>query len=282
MIERKIVHGKLKGFQNRNSRTLQQVTFMYTHQIEFLLDRKPSDDISDMAFEHLCTLRMNGQVCGREWSLYLNNNHYIAVVLSPERHSLSPKFNGRFVTKNLEKLRENGVVTSNHVLGKNTQGADPCRCKNPSAYVVYTDYVSLESPVRCLDCFNPVPLYKLPTMPSEEYNELISWQSDYQACDGLQMNCSTLEKAATRQISDVQSSLSKSGRAHCQTLEKLVVKPFFYYLYRAHARNLSAEKKHLCPSCKKPWYLETALHSLFHFKCDHCHLVANLAWEIQK
>ncbi len=249
---------------------------MFVHQIEFLLPKKPSEELSDMVFAYLCSLRMNGQVAGREWSLYFNNNRYISVVMTPERDSLKSKWNGFYVKQSLEKLHENKIVTSSQMLAEDTQSLKPCRCKNSSAYVLHTDYLTLESPVHCLDCFQPIPLYKLPKMPSKEYYELISWASDYKSCDSLQMNCQNLERAATRQISDVNSSLSKAGRAHCKTLETLTGKPFYYHLYRSYNGKLALEKKRVCPSCGGQWYLEKPLHRFFDFKCDKCLLLSNL------
>jgi predicted nucleic acid-binding Zn ribbon protein len=253
---------------------------MYVQQIIFSFSNGIPDDMSDTAHGYLGALRMNGQIHGREWGIYAFGNQCIATVLTPESDSLAQAFNGQHVKKALTNAETRGAVINTDMLAKDIEGAQTCRCKNPSGYILYTTYLSLESPVRCLDCFGSVPLYTFPVMPSGEFYEIICWQSNYQACDSLQMNCTVLEKSTTRQLSDVQSQLSVSGRQHCKTLQSLVGKPFYYYLYRANARSLTSEKKRLCPSCGQPWHLEDRLHSIFQFKCDRCRLVSNLAWNI--
>ena len=254
---------------------------MHIQQLEFLSDgRKTLNEVSELAFEYLCSLRMNGQICGKEWPLYFDGNRCIAIVLMPEQDSLDSRFNSRYVTDRLAKLSDGGVVITSHSIGDDIRSAERCTCTNRSGYVLYTSYVSLESPVKCLDCFAPIPLYELPVLASGEYYEIICWQSDFQCCDSLQMNCATLERSATRQISELDSSLSVAGRKLCTTLSELSGKPFYYYLYRAHGRGLASEKKRVCPSCGEYWYIPERLHSIFHFKCDHCRLLSNLAWNI--
>jgi predicted nucleic acid-binding Zn ribbon protein len=89
------------------------------------------------------------------------------------------------------------------------------------------------------------------------------------------MNCRTLERAATRQISDPTSRLSQQGRAICQQIEALTGKPTYYHLYRSTGRRRSAELKRVCPACRQPWLLDQPWHS-FDFKCETCRLVSML------
>ena len=254
---------------------------MHVHRIEL---HCPSDQSPETTIEHavalLGALRMNGQVCGGEWPIYTERSNCIAIVLAPEKESLDPKLHGEYVTKIVRQGEALGIKLTFATVAEDSCSAKTCSCSNSSGYVLFTNYLSLESPVRCLDCFLPVPLYRFPTMPSGEYYDVICWQSDYHSCDQLQMNCSVLERATTRQMSDPGSSLSKAGRENCRLLESLSGKPFYYYLYRAHARSVKSEKERRCPSCGQPWYLETELHSLFHYKCDQCRLLSNFAWNI--
>lgn len=256
---------------------------MYVHRIEF----SPGDDqlpekTLDLADGFLAALRMNGQICGAEWPIYLHEGRYAALVLAPEQESLEPRFHGKSVKKRAHEGEALGISITSVAVAEDCNSAEPCSCRDPSGYVLFTTFLSLESPVRCLDCFLPVPLYRLPVTPSEEYYEVICWNSDYQSCDRLQMNCTVLERAATRELSDLRSNLSKAGRDNCSILARLSGKPFYYYLYRGHGRSVGAEKKRLCPSCGQPWYLETSLHSLFHFKCDQCRLLSNFAWNLSR
>jgi predicted nucleic acid-binding Zn ribbon protein len=262
------------------SRKNAEVFLMYVQQIIFSFSNAIPDDISDMAHGYLGALRMNGQIQGREWSIRAVDHQCVATVLTPESDSLAQTFNGQYVKKALIEAEARGAAITTQVIGQDIEGAQTCSCKNPSAYILYTTFLSLESPVRCLDCFKPVPLYTFPVMPSGEFYEIICWNSNYQACDLLQMNCTVLERSTTRQLTDFKSQLSVSGTQHCETLSSLVSKPFYYYLYHPNARSLTSEKKRLCPSCGQHWYLEEGLHSIFRFKCDRCRLVSNLAWNI--
>lgn len=256
---------------------------MHVHRIEL---RCPADQLLrttvKLVEDLLGTLRMNGQVCGAEWPIYTEGNSCTAIALAPEEGSLNPKLHGEHVMRRIRQGEALGIIFTFAAMAEDCSGVEACSCHNSSGYVLFTNYLSLESPVRCLDCFLPVPLYRFPVMPSGEYYEVICWQSDYRSCDQLQMNCAVLERAATRQMSDLGSNLSKAGRESCRVLEDLSGKPFYYYLYRAHARSAKSEKERRCPSCGQPWHLETALHSLFHYKCDQCRLLSNFAWNLSR
>lgn len=224
--------------------------------------------------------RMNGQVCGREWPVVDEANGYSSVVLVPERDSLEAGVNSSYAVAAIARAEAEGLRLTYQALGEDAESAPVCSCHSPSGYALFTTYLSLESPVRCMDCWHPVALYRLKPMASGEFYELIGWQSDYQSCDSLQMNCHVLERAATREISNFDSSLTTNGRAHCATLAASSGRPFYYYLYRGHGRSRRAELERLCPSCGGEWHLATRLHSLFDFKCDRCHLLSNVAFDV--
>ena len=143
---------------------------------------------------------MNGQVYGREWAIIDEGNGYSTVALSPERDSLESGFNSSYATAAIARAEAEGMQLVCQALGKDAESSPACSCQSPSGYALFTTYVSLESPIRCLDCFGPVALYRMKPMASGEFYELICWQSDYQSCDSLQMNCRVLERAATREI----------------------------------------------------------------------------------
>lgn len=254
---------------------------MYVHRVEFCGPAAlPQEKIVDFANNYLAALRMNGQICGSEWPIYIQDDRCVASVLTPTHQSLDHQYHGKYVKEKVCEAKTQAIAISSSLIAKDYDSAEVCTCHNPSGYILFTTYLSLESPVRCFDCFLPVPLYHLPAMPSGDYHELICWQSDYQSCDRLQMNCRILEKATTRQLSDFTSELSKAGKENCSVLTLLSGKPVYYYLYRAHGRSAGSEKKRICPSCGQPWYRETRLHSLFHYKCDQCRLLSNFAWNL--
>lgn len=224
---------------------------------------------------------MNGQICGREWPVVAEADGFSTVVLSPEAGAFEAGVNSRYATAAIVRAEEVGLQLAYEALGEDAESGLVCLCLNPGGYALFTSYVSLESPVRCMDCFHPVPLYRLKPMASEEFYELISWESNYQSCDRLQMDCTVLERAATREISSIDSNLTKLGRAHCATLAASSGRPFYYYLYRGHGRSHRTELKRRCPQCKGEWHLANSLHSLFDFKCDRCHLLSNIAFDMR-
>lgn len=255
---------------------------MHIHQIEFTLSTSlSSESISALINGYLAALRMNGQICGREWTVTSGVNKCIAQVNAPEQCSIDDRFASQFVKKAREAAETKGMMISSTTLGNSIDEARTCECKEPSAYALFTTYLSLESPIRCLDCFGPTPLYRFSPLASGEFYEVISWQSDYQSCDSLQMNCSVLERSATRQLSDLSSSLSKAGIAICKALSLSCGKPVYYYLYRANGRSAKSEKNRCCPSCGSKWQLDRPQHELFDFRCNKCLLLSNIAWNVK-
>jgi predicted nucleic acid-binding Zn ribbon protein len=141
--------------------------------------------------------------------------------------------------------------------------------------------LAFEPPLRCIGCNGIVALYRLPRPAKVEHSGMLFWASNYQACDTLQMNCTVGEQFGTRQMSDLRSSLSRSGVAVCKEIERLTGRPVYYYLHRASGRGRSAEVRRRCPSCRGSWLLNTALHGKFDFKCDKCHLLSNIGWNVR-
>ena len=149
------------------------------------------------------------------------------------------------------------------------------------SYILYTTYVSLESPIRCGDCFGGIPLYRLPATRDDEYGDIITWESDYKACDTLQMNCSTGERFGLSQLSKHDSSLAIRGREICNRITVTTGIPTYYYLLKSSGKGLKAEQARKCPSCKGEWLLQEPLHGLFNFQCDGCRLLSNIAWSVR-
>ncbi len=246
---------------------------------EHLLDR---EKISDAVNGLLGPLRMNGQICGREWPISLLPDGCRVIVLAPDKDAFDASHSNRYVRTALDKLADAGLSRPQITFsGEDVDGDQPCTCAVPAAYILFTNYLSLESPLNCADCFHHVPLYRIPRSAEDEYYNIILWQSDYQSCDSLQMNSSTLERAATRELSRFDSSLSRRGRNVCSEIAKQMGKPVYYYLYRYGGRSRTQECKRRCPSCGSAWLLDTPWHDLFDFRCDTCRLLSNIAWNVR-
>jgi predicted nucleic acid-binding Zn ribbon protein len=255
---------------------------MHVHRVFFERHAATADGAAESeAIDRLLgTWRRNGQVCGGEWPIAPEAHGYSVHVLTPEPDSLEARWNRRYVTEALAHVANVGLAMRVEAKGKDQASADACECPSPSAFVLFTTFVSLESSVRCLDCDRPVALHRFEPANGDEHADLIGWQSDYQSCDRLQMNCTVLERAATREMSAIDSALSRSGRALCDALAASSGRPFYYYLYRNGGRSRRAEAEGPCPGCGGDWKLAERLH-LFDFKCDRCRLLSNVSFSMR-
>ncbi len=252
-------------------------TIIFSFHRSFLLEK-----LADLLNGYLSALRMNGQVCGREWTSRLEKDKCCVFVNTPEPCALDERFFSEFVRKAVATAATDGVEITSQLVGESIEGAKLCSCTDPSGFALFTTFLSLESPIRCMDCFGVIPLYRFSPLQSGEFYEVICWQSDYQSCDRLQMNCSVLEEPATAQLSELDSSLTSTGRDICTTMSNATGKPFYYYLYRASGSDFFTEQQRRCPSCSGAWSTDRSIHNLFDFKCDHCHLLSNIAWDVKE
>jgi len=225
---------------------------------------------------------MNGQTLGNEWPIAKKRGHFLIYVMLPKKDSMEPVFHKKYVQRSIQALASAGLASPVvKIIGEDPYSASADNCKQRRSFILFTNYVSVESPLRCGDCFSPVPLYEIPATNDEDYCNVISWQSDYQSCDTLQMNCSTGERFGTSQISRLDSSLSKRGVEICAAIEKSTGVPTYYYLYRSNGRSSHQEQKRSCPSCGKSWLLDKQLHDRFDFLCETCRLLSNIAWNVR-
>jgi len=239
------------------------------------------DTVSHHLNDLLAALRMNGQIAGREWGLAKSNNSYITTILVPAEDAFHPAFDNHYVRQAKDALGRIGLSEPIlHCLGTDIDGLPVCACTPPPSYILYTNYLTLESPIRCGGCFNPIPLYHLPKLHDDSYYPLIRWQSDHQACDLLFMNSTVLERATHHEMSNLHSRLGQDGRASSQKIAQLSGVPTYYYLNKHHGKSRRLEELRMCPSCGNPWLLESAWH-LFDFRCEQCYLVSNIAWSVR-
>ena len=227
----------------------------------------------------LSTLRQNGQVLSREFLSTESRGTLKTCVLVPEADALSTSHDNKWAKQARVSLTRKGLTHFRvKVLGKDPTSLDTDGCASPNQYILFTNYLTMESPLRCGECFGPVPLYRVPpTYDDSEYYNIKTWEADYQACDTLQMNCSTGERFGIREMSEANSSLSRRGRGLCADIEKGTGKPVYYYLFRYVTRTTRAkEEARMCPICGGAWLLEESWH-IFDFKCESCRLVSTFA-----
>lgn len=257
---------------------------MYIARVFVQSKALPSQTVSSLLGGLLCAWRMNGQlqIQNRSWGIYAQDGIYSVEVLIPAIDALSTVHNSIYADKRLTEFQENGLpLPKIEILGREIECLAECTCVNRSAYILFNTYLSLESVVRCADCFNPIPLYTLPYIGSDEHYEIVNWAHAYECCDALQMGCVVLERSCMREMFDVHSNLSRTGLSISQQLAEQAGIPVYYYLYKHNGRSLRQETARKCPSCGEDWLLSEAWHDMFDFRCDQCHLLSNIAYSVR-
>ena len=224
--------------------------------------------------------RYNGQVIGREFPITLTNSQFKVTLVCPEKDALAEKNNNQEVQMKLDALAVFDLsLPQVELLGLECQSDFSDMCLQPEALVLYSTFVQSCSPVRCLEHFSPVPIYKL---PEEVRFDLVKWQESHAACDQIQMNeLTSVEQSVVEQVSLPESQLMQQGREIANRITASLGIPVYIYLYRVGGKSLEDENKRTCPSCGSGWLLTEPMFELFDFKCDHCHLVSNISWDWQ-
>jgi predicted nucleic acid-binding Zn ribbon protein len=248
---------------------------MYIHEITIPLNIKPDDDFYHYKELLMSFYRGSGQSLGRIHLEYFSGNTLIALHYAHERNAFARKYNNFYVNRELKNLYDNyDVKPQFRVAGKSfPEYKGACACKSHSFLILYTDFISINSPVQCGDCGFSVPLYKLPVYYDHGYMPILSWESNYQSCDRLQMNCEVGERWAMNQMEFLDSQLTRQGREICSRLEELTGVPVYYYLHN-YTRRRGDTKSIPCPGCNKKWHLKERLLDSYDFKCSSCRLIS--------
>lgn len=255
---------------------------MYTVKISFK-PVKPSEIelLYDLVSNLLGAWRRNGQILDGEYPTAQVKNGLEVYLIAPDERSLSEEFNNRWVTEYLTKIRKLKVKPNITVLGEEPESAPVCDCARITKYILFTHFLTSESPIKCVKCFGVVPLYTIPKTDADEYPDILIWQSDYQSCDRLQMHCGAGERFGTGQMSRYNSKLTGAGLKVCRSIERVTGKKVFYYIYRSGAKSFEAELQRKCLGCGGDWLLKKPLHGEFDFMCKKCHLLSNISWDLR-
>lgn len=237
------------------------------------------DTACELLEDWTSSARQNGQLLGNVYPVYREGNSLHYTLLVPEADSLDERYNNIWVRKAFTNAAEEGITgPSFTLLGTDAETVPSCHCLKRSSLILYTNYRMIGSPLQCGDCFESIPLYQIPpTYDDSEYYNLKSWETDYQACDTLQMGCETGERFALREMSSPISSLTKRGRELCEQITQSTNTPTYYYLFRYHGRSLAKERERRCPACNGEWLLPEPLFDRFDFRCDNCRLLSTIA-----
>jgi predicted nucleic acid-binding Zn ribbon protein len=256
---------------------------LYIAEIIFRLSARSDRALVRDAVEWLAgAWRKNGQVVGPHCSL-IETKPCITLFLSlPERKSLANAHHNGWAKSLLRKIKDARATGPIVIIrGQDLLGPKVCKCRRHSSYILITNFLQMQSPLRCGHCFHSVPLYKLEPWRDGEFADVLWWESEYQACDRLYIDSGSYERFGSKQMSNLQCGLSKEGREICARIEKQTGKPVYYFLHKPSGRSHQKEQARRCPSCNKKWQLKTKWHDLFDFRCERCRLVSNIAWDVQ-
>lgn len=255
---------------------------MFLVEIKFEVQEPVEGDAQIGAVWSLLGSLVHGGNLHDNFSFGCQSFGWVAYGSAPAKDAFKKQSLTRFALQSLKGFK--GVKLKHphfRFVGKVPETASSCRCIKPKGYILFTTFMTFEPPVRCIRCGGTVALYRLSCPPEGEHFKMLSWESNYKACDTLYMQSSVGEEFGKRQMSDVNSSLSRSGLAICKELESRMRRPFYYYLNNWSRNSNSTELGRRCPGCGSVWLLKEPLHGKFDFKCDRCHLLSNISWHVR-
>ena len=233
--------------------------------------------------QYLEALRANGQILGREFAVAYNDGEFKTRLMMPEKTSLAHRHSSPWVKATLAGLKEAKLLTPREKFIGQDINSEVSNTEPASWQLLYTSYVHMCSPLRSGDNLLPIPLYHIPATFNGDHKRIIKWQSEWQACDELQMAAATkAEFAALDEISSVDSDMFRRGWDLRGRIEYLTQIPTYYYVYRVGGQSLQSELNRPCPKCgSEDWKLDSPLLDMFHFRCEPCRIISNLSWDHQ-
>lgn len=209
------------------------------------------------------------QIIYRDVPIIKEKNVFICLINCVEIDSLNYENRKYYVSKYWEKIE---LISQNKIeinfLGKEYIEYTKC-CGKQTFLILYSD--SKYSPIRCGDCFDTIPIYSIPETyeDGKGYDDIFFWEKNYDACYDLWFSSEIDENFHLKQLSNVDSELTKLGLNVCKNIERVTGKKVYYYLM-----NYEKNNNVKCPSCNKEWTVTDEIHEKFNFKCDSCNLIA--------
>ncbi len=251
---------------------------MFKQQISILLNTEYSRKALFEEFELLLiSYCQTGQILKDYERPYIQGNEMMSNQRTLERTSFSKKNNSNCVNlhlNNLEKWCDSKLTVKNLAI-YSSSNILICKCKEPDFYVLFTHTFNDLSPIECGTCRGVVPIYKLKMLTSDERYGIFSWETNYKACDDLQLGCAVGERWATKQMSDPLSQLSKQGIENCRRIKSATGIPAYYYLFNFKNVPEKVDISRKCPSCKHEWLIENNLNKFYNFLCKKCNLISS-------
>jgi predicted nucleic acid-binding Zn ribbon protein len=232
------------------------------------------NELWHLFYDLLASLRHSGQLIGRDMNAYINNGKINAVIVTAEEVAFDAKYLNIYTKKSIKKLEDacGNTLQIRWVGTCENQENSICTCKKHKHLLLrYADFYSY---VQCGSCDKSVPLYKLKRIRDFGFEPITSWATNFMACVFLDINCSVGEQWAMAQQTKFDSELALLGRDTAKQITDATGIKCYYFLnnFSYHSRYKDITRP--CPSCKKPWRLESAIHQYVDYKCDNCLLMS--------
>lgn len=220
---------------------------------------------------------INGQVLGREHVVATVPGGYRVFVHAPARDALARRHDSdgarrarlHVTSKSLAKMKVRRV-------GRVPYSGRECPGHPDAGLILYADVYSVRPPLRCAECFGPVPLYTVPAGRNGDRQEITYWASGYRDCHDLLSRKGAARAFARHELESPESDLSRSGLEICERIRGGTGRRAWYFLSRAHGLDAAAERERRCPRCGGEWLLPEPWHGSFDFRCERCALLSRL------
>jgi predicted nucleic acid-binding Zn ribbon protein len=235
------------------------------------------DKYEDQVEDWLGTLERFEYIYEERSAVWVADSKMEVIVNATRMDSLEPKHFNKYTRLNFEKMAEISDGIPKVSLREHKPRKKWPTWKTAKELYLYTDYVREGLPVKEGRKGIGIPIYQLPIEP-DQAEQIAFWAIRYRRLDGVQLGCGELEIPAYRQLAEVKSVLSRSGREACQLIEKATGKPTYYFLHRYWGwESEDKETNRRCPSCGGNWHNKAkSKHGIgrFVFKCESCRLVS--------
>lgn len=218
----------------------------------------------DTAQWFVAALRESGQCAGPWPAFILVGEQVFCRLCVPAEDALDPQYDSTRVAR----LRKDLIRVVATLVGPAYESVDPCRCGQRTHLVLYTTFISEETPLRCGQCWGLVPLYEVPSATGDGgHPDLLEWASSYRYLDGLYMASGVGEAFAYQELTRSKSDFGVRSLSLCADIERRTGIPIYAYLNRQHGERLEA-----CPECGRAWTIEEPA-GPWAFRCESCRVV---------
>jgi predicted nucleic acid-binding Zn ribbon protein len=200
-----------------------------------------------------------------------------------EKTSLSPKHHFAWARRSYKRvLRYSKRRPKFELVGRLPDEKPCCTCSGKADLILTTNFLSIESVLKCTKCTRYVPLYRFRSLRYDrDLLGIDQWQLAYDRCDGLFIGSGVGERFGHFQTSSFRSPLARDGVELCRSLEKKLKVRVYYNLNTYYGRSSILERKRRCPGCNGTWLLKQPWLESYDFRCNKCRLVSNIAWDTE-